>query len=322
MNFDLALGRGQFEDQHVLGQPALVARHRRGDPQREALLAEQGVAAVARAVGPDFAASPGSGRCTCCPVAGPGDVFDALGQRHADRVHAGDELAVGAEHVEGGLAHPGHDPHGDRDVGRVGQLDADFGDSEPSGPIEKGTTYIVRPTIAALEEAVQLLPHLGRVAPVVGRAGVVLVLGADEGAVFDPGDVGGVGEGEVGVRPLGVGEALEGAGVDQGLGQGVVLLGGAVAPVDGVGLGQGGDLTDPGEQLWVGGQRRGGGRGQVAHSPLSVYFFGLRPTRLTSASLLRIFKVAVACLPSEKITVQVKVCARLRPFGRRGNRRT
>ena len=43
---------------------------------------------------------------------------------------------------------------------------------------------------AALEEAAQRLPHLGRVAPVVGRAGVVLVLGADEGAVLDPGDVG------------------------------------------------------------------------------------------------------------------------------------
>ena len=53
---------------------------------------------------------------------------------------------------------------------------------------------------AALEEAVQHLAHLGRVAPVVGRAGVLLGLRADEGAVLDPGDVGGVGEGEVGVR--------------------------------------------------------------------------------------------------------------------------
>ena len=45
---DGALGRGQLQDQHVLGQPALVVGHRRGDPQREALLAEQSVAAIAR----------------------------------------------------------------------------------------------------------------------------------------------------------------------------------------------------------------------------------------------------------------------------------
>ena len=39
----------------MLGQPAFVARHVRGDAQRKAFLAEQRVAAVARAVGPDFA---------------------------------------------------------------------------------------------------------------------------------------------------------------------------------------------------------------------------------------------------------------------------
>ena len=47
---------------------------------------------------------------------------------------------------------------------------------EPSGPIENGTTYIVRPRIAAVEQAGERLAHLGRVAPVVGRAGVVLAL--------------------------------------------------------------------------------------------------------------------------------------------------
>ena len=60
---------------------------------------------------------------------------------------------------------------------------------EPSGPIENGTTYIVRPAHAAVEQAVERLAHLGGVAPVVGRAGVLLALGADEGAVLDPGHV-------------------------------------------------------------------------------------------------------------------------------------
>ena len=51
----LALRRLDAEDQHVLGHPALVAGDVRGDAQREALLAQQCVAAVTRAVAPDLA---------------------------------------------------------------------------------------------------------------------------------------------------------------------------------------------------------------------------------------------------------------------------
>src|SRR3546814_9069846 len=51
----LALGGGEAEDEHVLGEPAVVAGHRRGDAQGEALLAEEGVAAEARAVAHDLA---------------------------------------------------------------------------------------------------------------------------------------------------------------------------------------------------------------------------------------------------------------------------
>ena len=50
-----ALGARDLEDEHVLGEPALVARDHRRDAQREALLAEQRVAAVARAERPDLA---------------------------------------------------------------------------------------------------------------------------------------------------------------------------------------------------------------------------------------------------------------------------
>ena len=49
----LAAGQLELEDQHVLGEPALVARHRRRDAQREALLAEKRVAPVPRADAPD-----------------------------------------------------------------------------------------------------------------------------------------------------------------------------------------------------------------------------------------------------------------------------
>ena len=63
---------------------------------------------------------------------GHGDVRagGAVGEheRVADRVDAGHELAVVAEHVEDGLAHAGHDPHVHHDVGGVGELHADVGD--------------------------------------------------------------------------------------------------------------------------------------------------------------------------------------------------
>ena len=240
----------------MLGQPALVAGHRRGDPQREALLAEQGVAAVAGAEGPDLARLGVVDDVLVVLVAGPGDVFDAL-RPAACRPSArrGRTRRRCRARRAARLAHPGHDPHRDGDVGRVGQLHADVGDRRAERAHREGHDVHRAADHAALEEAVQRLAHLGRIAPVVGRAGVRLALGADEGAVFDPGDVGGVGEGEVGVGALGVGEALEGAGVDQGLGEAVVLLGRAVAPVDGVGLGQICDLPDPVEELCVRGRR-------------------------------------------------------------------
>ena len=49
--------------------------------------------------------------------------------------------------------------------------------------------------------------------------GVLLVLGADEGAVLDAGDVARVGARQVGVGALGLVEALEGPRVDQVLGE-------------------------------------------------------------------------------------------------------
>ena len=62
---DLALRRGELEDQHVLGEPALVARHHRGDPQREALLARAARCRRSPSRRTRSRASRGSGRCTC-----------------------------------------------------------------------------------------------------------------------------------------------------------------------------------------------------------------------------------------------------------------
>ena len=79
---DVALRRGQLDDQHVLGQPALVAGHHRRDPQGEALLAEQGVAAIARAERPDLAVLREVDDVLGL-VAGPGDVVLAVRERRA-----------------------------------------------------------------------------------------------------------------------------------------------------------------------------------------------------------------------------------------------
>ena len=75
-----------------------------------------------------------------------------------------------------------------------------------------------------LEEAVQRLPHLGGVTPVVVGPRVHLLLRADEGAVLDAGDVARVGAGEEGVGAQLRVEPDERAGVDQGLAEPVVLV--------------------------------------------------------------------------------------------------
>src|SRR6185437_6783601 len=49
----LALRTLDAEDEHVLGEPALLTAEDRGDAQREAFLAEQRVAAITRAVRDD-----------------------------------------------------------------------------------------------------------------------------------------------------------------------------------------------------------------------------------------------------------------------------
>ena len=85
---------------------------------------------------------------------------------------------------------------------------------EPSGPMLNGTTYIVRPFMAPVYSRF-ISAHLGRVAPVVGGAGVLFALAADERAVLDAGDVARVAVRPVAVRPLGLVELGEGATVDE-----------------------------------------------------------------------------------------------------------
>ena len=113
----LALGAFDAENEHVLGHPALVARDVAGDAQSKALLAQQGVAAVTRAIRPDLAAL-GKMDDVFCFVAGPGNVLLAGFERHADGVHAGhNAFHILVDLGEDRCADAGHDAHLRNNVG-------------------------------------------------------------------------------------------------------------------------------------------------------------------------------------------------------------
>ncbi len=242
----LALRRFDAEDQHVFGQPAFVAGHGRGDAQREALLAQQGIAAVARTVGPDLARLGEMDDVLGGRVAGPLHVGLARLQRRTDRVQAGHERPIRADDVIDGLAHAGHGAHIDHHIGGVGDLDADVRDGRAERPHAERDDIHGPATHGALEQAGERFLHLGRRFPVVGRAGVLLPVGADVGAVLDAGNVGGIGAGEVGIWALGRIELDEGAGLDHLCAKAVVLVLRAVTPDNLIGSGQGGHFGHPG----------------------------------------------------------------------------
>ena len=111
----------------MLGHPAFLPAHPACQPQREALLAEQRVAAVAGADAPDQLLL--------------GEVQDVarLGIEVADGVQARHELAaVLLERVHRHLAHARHDAHIGDDVGAIGDLDADLGVRRASGAHQVG----------------------------------------------------------------------------------------------------------------------------------------------------------------------------------------
>src|SRR5690606_38365663 len=186
----LALRVFHADDHHVFGHPAFVARHHGGDAQRHALLAEQRVAAVAGTVGDDLAGFREVHDVAIVRVTGPGHV-GANVERIANRVQALDEGHI-AQNVKYAVTDARHDAHAHHHVGRIGQLHADLGDVRAQRAHAEGD-YIHRTTShAALEQAFELIAHGIRLFPIVGRAGVYLVFGADESAIFDASDVAGI----------------------------------------------------------------------------------------------------------------------------------
>ena len=221
------------DDQHVFGQPAFAARLPGTDAQRMALLAEQGVAAVA-----------GADRLDRQLL---GEMHDEATRRIqiASRMQALDELALALDARERGAAHARHQPHVGDDVGRVGDLDATTRDRrvDRSHAIRD---HVQRAALhATLEQRVDLGMGLSRRHPVVVRSGVVLVPGANEGQVLDAGDIGGTGAVQV---AIGMGVRVQRqqiAGVEHQLGQLLQFGGAAIAPVNALRLRQRSHLLDP-----------------------------------------------------------------------------
>jgi hypothetical protein len=236
----LALRILDADDQHVLGQPAFVARLPARDAQRVAFLAEQRIAAVAGAVALD------------------GEI---LGEMHdetpfrvelAGRVQALDELsALARDPFQRSAAHARHDRHVDHDIRAVGDLDTAARVGRVDRPHAIGHDVQRASLHAPLEQPAHPGARLDRVHPVVVRPCVLLVPGADEGEVLDSGDIRGVRIGDVAAREGGLVELFELSGLFKRLLEARQLSRRSVAPLHPVGGGQLANLFNP-----IGNRRR------------------------------------------------------------------
>ena len=172
------------------------------------------------------------------------------------------ELVRGPELPHRDLPHPGHDPHVERDVDAVGQLDPHLAESRPLGAHQERDDVHRSPAHRAVVDGTELCVRLGRLHPVVRRARVVPVGTADEGQVLGAGDV-------VLGAPVEVaaGELLRIQSVEVSAGEGLLdearsLFLRPIAPGDAFGLTQPGALLHPRRNRPV--------RGHVRSSPSVV----------------------------------------------------
>jgi len=169
-------------------------------------------------------------------------------ERRTERVDAADEEPVLAQHRQRRCADPRHDPHRQRDVGAVCQLDPD--DALVRAERTHAERHHVQRASAhhAFEQRSQRRAHLAGIAPVVRRAGIRLFLRTDEGAAFHSRHVARVGSGEKTVGPLGGIEPDQRACGDELRSQRFPLGVRSFAPADRIGPGQCHHLVHPVEQ--------------------------------------------------------------------------
>ena len=159
-------------------QPCL-AREIGADPQSETFLAEENVAAVARADRND--------RVVLWEMADE----PAFRIEIEQRVHAAVpfRVRVFAEPLHRDFSHARHDPHAEHDVDGIGDFEADFGERRIRRPHDVGNDEHRPPAHRAFQQAVKFRVGFRGLGPVIGRAGFLFRRRADESELLDPRDV-------------------------------------------------------------------------------------------------------------------------------------
>ncbi len=204
-----------------------------GDAQGVALLAQQRIAAIAGTEGLDGELLR--------------EVHDeaAVGVQLAGGMQALHEVTFALDARQCRRAHAGHDPHIGHHVGRIG----DFHTAARQGRINRahaiGNDIQRAATHAAVKQCIDLGVRFTRGHPMIVGAGVFALGRADEGEMLHARHIVGMGAMQGAAR---MGVLIE---FDQGtVSQHVCLERGAfgiaaIAPVDGIGLGQLGDIGHP-----------------------------------------------------------------------------
>ena len=212
------------------------------------LFAEQGVAAVTAAEAHDRELF--------------GEVHDEAAVRIelARGVQALHKATLARDALERRAARAGHQDHVDDHIGAVGDFDAAARVGRIDGPHAVGD-HIERAALhAAFEEPQHLGLGVGGRHPVVVRAGVFPVGGADEGQVLDTSDIRRMRAGEEAVGVMRLVELLQFAARFEFGDQAAALVVGPFTPVDPFGLCE---LPYRGHPLAHGGGHRGqGGQGK------------------------------------------------------------
>ena len=160
-------------------------------------------------------------------------------------VQALHEGAVPRHALESREAHARHQFHVEHHVGAVGNFDAATGEGRVDGAHAVGHHVHGATFHAAVEQGVHFGVGCLRGHPIIVRAGVFLVLRADEGEMFDARDVGGIGAGQV---TAGEATLIQGQGVLFGLparARAFEIRSRCRHTIDVIRLGEAGDFVDP-----------------------------------------------------------------------------